>query len=204
MGSPVQHTPSTSCRSHASFVVHGACAEHQWKMECQRERAAFDTCSHHKSAQNPSRPRVASQSKRAFCSSYVAPLASANLERNLQVIVCGELVPPNSPRLICSSSSHTCLQTRSPPPLPPPPPPPFNLDTANLKIAARSLRHLTLSPSSGAPVQTFYALTGNHPEPSISVLVVLSGSCSSAVCSENAAALCAERTSVPTRHCSGH
>lgn len=34
----------------------------------------------------------------------------------------------------------------------------------SFKIAARSSYHLTLSPSSGAPVQTVYAFTGNHPE----------------------------------------
>lgn len=34
----------------------------------------------------------------------------------------------------------------------------------SFKIAARSSHHLTLSPSSGAPVQTVYAFTGNHPE----------------------------------------
>lgn len=52
------------------------------------------------------------------------------------------------------------------------------------------------------PVQTFCALTGNHPELRISVPVVLSGSDSAALAVENTASLFVVKTSIPTRLCS--
>ena len=51
------------------------------------------------------------------------------------------------------------------------------------------------------PVQTFCALTGNHPLLGILVPVVLGGSCSSSMGVANTAPLCVGKTSLPTRHC---
>lgn len=69
------------------------------------------------------------------------------------------------------------------------------------KVQLSSSSH-TFTPSSGAPrtVQTFLT---HLPETirSISVPVVLGGSCSSSVGVESAALLCCAKTSVPTRLC---
>lgn len=78
----------------------------------------------------------------------------------------------------------------------------FEISYRRFKNSSLVISSTHTFPLFQCPVQTFYALTGKHPELGILVPVVFGGSCSSSVGVANTAPLCVVKTSVPTRHCS--
>lgn len=110
---------------------------------------------------NTALSRAASHCERANRFLKTAASHWPTWERNLQVIVCADISAANSPCCTrCSGiSSPTSLLTN----VPPPPPPLLKVLTADLKIAARSFPHLTLSPSSSARSKHFAHLPETIP-----------------------------------------
>lgn len=122
----------------------------------------------------------------------------ATWERNLQVIVCGEISAANSLfySLLRSQQYYIppdgrCTSASS-----------FQSSYRRLKNSSPVISSPHTFPFSQYPVQTFCALTGNHPELRLSVPVVLSGSYSASAAVKNNALLFVSKTPIPTRLCS--